>query len=149
MPRILTQGTAARCTWNSIGPALGSTSARVSVSRSWTQTVTTSLFSGGHAGTTKRAQWPLHQRLPATIAGDPAIALTSRKNWLFAGSMRGGRAAAVIYTVVECCRRSQLDVLAYLADVLVRVATHPANKIVDLLPANQAARFAPPTCATA
>lgn len=72
-----------------------------------------------------------------------------RKNWLFAGSMRGGRAAAVIYTLVESCKRAQVDVLAYLADVLVRVATHPANKIDELLPANWAIRFAPPTCATA
>lgn len=72
-----------------------------------------------------------------------------RKNWLFAGSMRGGRAAAVIYTLVESCKRAQVDVLAYLADVLVRVATHPANRIDELLPANWAARFAPPISATA
>lgn len=72
-----------------------------------------------------------------------------RKNWLFAGSMRGGRAAAVIYTLVESCKRAKVDVLAYLADVLVRVATHPANRIDELLPANWAAPFAPPASATA
>jgi transposase len=71
-----------------------------------------------------------------------------RKNWLFAGSMRGGRAAAVIYTLVESCKRAQVDVLAYLADVLVRVATHPASRIDELLPANWAARFAPPAATT-
>ena len=42
--------------------------------------------------------------------------------WLFAGSMRGGRAAAVIYTLVESCKAVGVDVLTYLADVLVRVA---------------------------
>lgn len=66
-----------------------------------------------------------------------------RKNWLFAGSMRGGRAAAVIYTLVESCKLAGVDVLAYLADVLVRVATHPANRIDELLPANWARHFAP------
>jgi transposase len=64
-----------------------------------------------------------------------------RKNWLFAGSMRGGRAAAVIYTLVESCKLAGVDVLAYLADVLVRVATHPASRIDELLPANWVARF--------
>lgn len=65
-----------------------------------------------------------------------------RNNWLFAGSMRGGRAAAVIFTLIECCKLANVDVLAYLADVLVRVATHPASKIDELLPANWATRFA-------
>lgn len=72
-----------------------------------------------------------------------------RKNWLFAGSMRGGRAAAVIYTLVESCKLAGVDVLAYLADVLVRVATHPASKIDELLPANWAARFGPRATAPA
>jgi hypothetical protein len=72
-----------------------------------------------------------------------------RKNWLFAGSMRGGRAAAVIYTLVESCKLAGVDVLAYLADVLVRVATHPASKIDELLPANWAKQFAPQPHASA
>ena len=67
-----------------------------------------------------------------------------RRNWLFAGSMRGGRATAVIYTLIECCRLANVDMIAYLADVLVRVATHPANRIDDLLPANWAAHFPSP-----
>ncbi len=70
-----------------------------------------------------------------------------RKNWLFAGSMRGGRAAAVIYTLVESCKVSGVDALAYLADVLVRVATHPATRIGELLPANWAKQFAARTAA--
>lgn len=62
-----------------------------------------------------------------------------RRNWLFAGSLRGGRAAAVIYTLIECCRLANVDMVSYLADVLVRVATHPASRIDELLPANWAA----------
>jgi transposase len=61
-----------------------------------------------------------------------------RRNWLFAGSLRGGRAAAVVYTLIESCRLANVDMIAYLADVLVRVATHPANRIEELLPANWA-----------
>jgi hypothetical protein len=67
-----------------------------------------------------------------------------RRNWLFAGSQRGGRAAAVIYTLIECCRLAKVDMVSYLADVLVRVATHPASRVEDLLPANWARQVAPP-----
>jgi transposase len=66
-----------------------------------------------------------------------------RRNWLFAGSMRGGRAAAVIYTLIECCRLAKVDMVRYLADVLVRVATHPASRVEDLLPANWVHQIAP------
>jgi transposase len=59
-----------------------------------------------------------------------------RRNWLFAGSIRGGEAAAVIYTLIESCRIAKVDCVNYLADVLVRVATHPANRVEDLLPEN-------------
>lgn len=59
-----------------------------------------------------------------------------RRNWLFAGSVKGGQAAATIYTLVESCRLATIDVERYLADVLVRVATHPASRIDELLPAN-------------
>ena len=65
-----------------------------------------------------------------------------RRNWLFAGSMRGGRATAVIYSLIECCRLANVDMVSYLADVLVRVATHPAHKVDELLPANWASKFA-------
>ena len=57
-----------------------------------------------------------------------------RRNWLFAGSVRGGEAAATIYTLIECCKAADVDPAKYLADVLVRVATHPASQIHDLAP---------------
>lgn len=65
-----------------------------------------------------------------------------RNNWLFADSMRGGRAAATIYTLVESCRRAGVEVLDCLADVLVMVATRPVSKIDELLPMNLADGFA-------
>ena len=57
-----------------------------------------------------------------------------RRNWLFAGSERGGRAAAIVYSLIESCRRVQVDPWLYLCDVLVRVATHPAHRVEDLMP---------------
>ncbi len=70
-----------------------------------------------------------------------------RRNWLFAGSVRGGQAAAVVYTLIECCRLANIDMVSYLADVLVRVATHPASRVEELLPANWAAMARAPQAA--
>jgi len=61
-----------------------------------------------------------------------------RKNFLFAGSVRGGEAAAIMYSVIGSCRAAKVDRWEYLRDVLVRVATHPASKVADLLPARWA-----------
>ena len=61
---------------------------------------------------------------------------------MFLGSMRGGRSAAVILTLIECCKVADIDPIDYLADVLVRVATHPANRIDELVPGNWSATIA-------
>jgi transposase len=57
-----------------------------------------------------------------------------RRNWLFAGSESGGHAAATIYSLIESCRRVGVDPFLYLRDVLVRVGTHPAARVDDLMP---------------
>ena len=57
-----------------------------------------------------------------------------RRNWLFAGSVRGGEAAATIYTLIESCKAVDVQPVEYLTDVLSRLATHPANRIVELTP---------------
>ncbi len=58
-----------------------------------------------------------------------------RKNWLFAQSDEGGRRAAILYSIVESCKRNGINVYEYLRDVLERVSTHPASAIDELLPA--------------
>ncbi len=43
------------------------------------------------------------------------------KNWLFIGHPEAGKRAAIIYTLLECCRRHAVEPLAYLNDVLKRL----------------------------
>jgi len=57
-----------------------------------------------------------------------------RKNWLFAGSERGGRAAATFFTLLESARRNGLNPFDYVRDLLERLPSHPINRIDDLLP---------------
>jgi transposase len=64
-----------------------------------------------------------------------------RRNWLSAGSLRGGRAAATVFSLVESCRQVGVDPVDYFADVLVRVSSHPASKVAELLPENWARLF--------
>ena len=59
-----------------------------------------------------------------------------RKNWTFAGSDSGGRRAAAIYTLIETAKLNDIDPRAWLADVLARIADHPAKRIAELLPWN-------------
>jgi transposase len=57
-----------------------------------------------------------------------------RKNYLFAGSDDGAQAAAVFYSLVESAKRHGLNVGDYLEDVIRRLASHPRNRIHELLP---------------
>jgi transposase len=57
-----------------------------------------------------------------------------RKNWLFAGSDKGGQTAAVLMSLCTTCRDLGIDPQAYLRDVLDRISTHPARRIDELLP---------------
>ena len=57
-----------------------------------------------------------------------------RKNWLFAGSERGGRAAAIAFSLIQTCKLHGVEPFAYLADVLRRLPSHPINRVAELLP---------------
>ena len=59
-----------------------------------------------------------------------------RKAWLFCGSDRGGDRAAVLYTLIQTARLNDVDPQAWLADVLLRLADHPASRLDQLLPWN-------------
>ncbi len=59
-----------------------------------------------------------------------------RKSWLFCGSDRGGQRAAAMYSLIVTAKMNDVDPLAWLADVLARIATHPAHRLDELLPWN-------------
>ena len=51
-----------------------------------------------------------------------------RKSWLFAGSDRGGQRAAAMYSLIVTAKLNDVDPQAWLADVLARIAEHPAQR---------------------
>jgi transposase len=71
----------------------------------------------------------------AAERGLRGIAL-GRKSWLFVGSDRGGERAAVMYSLIVTAKMNDIDPQAWLADVLARIADHPASKLDELLPWN-------------
>ena len=50
-----------------------------------------------------------------------SVALT-RKNYLFLGHDNGGDRAAIVYTILRCCRLAGVDPIAYLTDVLAQLS---------------------------
>ena len=76
------------------------------------------------------------RRHPARYGhNDREIAL-GRKSWLFAGSDRGGQRAAAMYSIIVTAKMNDVDPQAWLADVLTRIAEHPAHRLDELLPWN-------------
>jgi len=65
-------------------------------------------------------------------------AALGRKAWLFCGSDRGGERAAAMYSLLVTARLNGIDPQAWLADVLARIADHPARRLDELLPWNWA-----------
>ena len=57
-----------------------------------------------------------------------------RSNWLFAGSLRAGKRAAAIMSLVHSAKLNGHDPYAYLRDVLERLPTQPASRVDELLP---------------
>jgi transposase len=83
----------------------------------------------------------------AAFLGDGRICLTNnsaeralrgfalgRKSWLFAGSERGADRAAAITTLIATAKLNDVDPLAWLADVLSRIADIPQTRLHELLP---------------
>jgi transposase len=75
----------------------------------------------------------------AAERGLRGIAL-GRRSWLFCGSDRGGQRAAAMYGLIVTCKMNDVDPQAWLADVLARIASHPAHRLDELLPWNWRSR---------
>ncbi|MGN8083994.1 MULTISPECIES: IS66 family transposase [Variovorax] len=57
-----------------------------------------------------------------------------RQNWLFAGSLRAGKRAAAVMSLIQSAKLNGIDPYAYLRDVLERLPTQPASQIGKLMP---------------
>jgi transposase len=58
-----------------------------------------------------------------------------KKNWLFVGEAGAGQRGAIIYTIVESCRRRKIDPYAYLREVLTRLPRLTNQQIHTVTPA--------------
>ena len=71
----------------------------------------------------------------ATERANRDIAI-GRGNWTFFGSDHGGKTAAVLMSFIATCKRCRVEPFAWFRDVLSRIATHPVNRLAELLPHN-------------
>ena len=67
-----------------------------------------------------------------------------KKNWLFVGAADAGQRGAILYTLVENCRRLGVDPYAYFRDVLTRLPKATTRDIPSLTPQAFAASNAHP-----
>ncbi|MBA3993297.1 MAG: hypothetical protein C0469_07200 [Cyanobacteria bacterium DS2.3.42] len=58
----------------------------------------------------------------------------SRRNWLFAGSEEGGKTAATIMSLIETCKRLNINPFKYLQDVLTRFPSAKTSQVDEFLP---------------
>ena len=56
-----------------------------------------------------------------------------RSNWLFADSLRAGKCAAAVMSLIQSARMNGHDPYNYLKDVFTRLPTQPASQIEELL----------------
>lgn len=64
------------------------------------------------------------------------IIALGRLNFLFVGHDEAGQNLAILQSLVATCKLSGVNPYDYLADVLIRVQTHPSSRIDELLPMN-------------
>jgi transposase len=62
-----------------------------------------------------------------------AIAL-GRKNYMFCGSHQAARRAAMLYSLLGTCKLHNVNPYEWLKDVIIRIPSHPINRIEELLP---------------
>jgi transposase len=65
-----------------------------------------------------------------------------RRNWLHLGSKAAGPKIAAIFSVIESCRRLNIPIRKYLADILPGLANRSIQSLPELIPSVYAARLA-------
>ncbi len=76
---------------------------------------------------------------PATVSLKSQARLScyvehERRNWLFCWTEVGAQHAGIVQSLITTCRLHGIDPYTYLVDVLQRVGTHPAARVVELTP---------------
>jgi hypothetical protein len=61
---------------------------------------------------------------------------TSQQSAATVGSYEAGENLAGLYSLIATCETNGVNPVDYLADVLLRVQSHPASRIDELLPQN-------------
>ena len=62
------------------------------------------------------------------------IVALGRKRSLFAGSSEHAQNLAALHSIVATCRLHEVNPYEYIRDVLIRVQTHPASRVAELMP---------------
>ena len=57
-----------------------------------------------------------------------------KKNWLFIAEAGAGERSAIIYTIIENCRRRGIDPYAYLKDVFTRLPSMTNWQVKEITP---------------
>jgi transposase len=60
-----------------------------------------------------------------------------RKNYLFAGSHEAAQRSAMLYSLLGTCKMHGIEPYTWLRNTLEKIATHPINRISELLPHNE------------
>lgn len=68
------------------------------------------------------------------VENDVRVPAVGRKRWLFIGHPDAGWRSAVIYTVIQSCRRRGINPQEYLTDVLSRLPSLKNHQVKQLLP---------------
>ena len=55
-------------------------------------------------------------------------------NWLFFRDADAGQRSAIIYSIIESCRRHGIEPYTYLCDVLTRLPSMTNHQIKDIVP---------------
>ncbi len=70
------------------------------------------------------------------VENDVRPSAVGRRRWLFIGHPDAGWRSAVIYTIIQSCRRRGINPQDYLTDVLSRLPSMKNHQVKDLLPSH-------------
>ena len=70
------------------------------------------------------------------VENDVRPSAVGKRRWLFIGHPDAGWRSAVIYTLIQSCRRYAINPQDYLTDLLARLPSLTTTQVRDLLPSN-------------